>query len=388
MSQKNAFRGFTLVELLVVIAIIGVLVALLLPAIQAAREAARRMTCQSQIKQMAIAAHNYHDTNITALPAACVASWQGTGTISGFYAMLPFFEQDARFATLSNYFEGDIATGGNPDFTVFESDEAPTGDLNSAIRQPIGPLLCPSDGNTATTGNEAARTSYRFCVGDLGYYYSTTGTTAPRVKYTCTDNRGAFGVGIWNGLQKMQSGDGTSNTIMFSERVISSETVGVEDLTIASSQIALAFITTTDGSAAVTALAIQKNGANWKLASGSNQTLGGSGRRLFDGNPLYTQFSTIIRPNGHSGGPATGSGTGAAADRWMVTASSNHSGGVLVSFADGSVRYMAETVDAATNMGTSGVAMACATSGKSHFGVWGALGSASGGEPVSGGGQK
>ena len=72
--MKCSRKGFTLVELLVVIAIIGVLIALLLPAVQAAREAARRTTCANNLKQYGLGIHNYHDT-IKVLPPNALGGW-------------------------------------------------------------------------------------------------------------------------------------------------------------------------------------------------------------------------------------------------------------------------------------------------------------------------
>ncbi len=102
-SSRN--NGFTLVELLVVIAIIGILIALLLPAVQAAREAARRMSCTNKMKQIALALHNYHDTN-KAFPYGHIHRGNHDGNPNngrggnGFgwaWSILPFLEQEALF---------------------------------------------------------------------------------------------------------------------------------------------------------------------------------------------------------------------------------------------------------------------------------------------------
>ena len=132
--------GFTLVELLVVIAIIGVLVALLLPAVQSAREAARRMGCTSKLRQMAIAAHNFHDIN-GKFPAGneyrkgTVAPWN-TGTAYDYYetwsiTMLPFLEQSA------------LAT--QWDQTTPNAYNEPTGKLAMLRATKLNIYNCPSD---------------------------------------------------------------------------------------------------------------------------------------------------------------------------------------------------------------------------------------------------
>ena len=103
MRRLNQLRaGFTLVELLVVIAIIGILVALLLPAVQAAREAARRMQCTNNQKQVGLALHSYHDVYKKLPPRIGGSYWTNNWTPSGIMRLLPFIEQDPLYQQISS----------------------------------------------------------------------------------------------------------------------------------------------------------------------------------------------------------------------------------------------------------------------------------------------
>jgi prepilin-type N-terminal cleavage/methylation domain-containing protein/prepilin-type processing-associated H-X9-DG protein len=143
MKQKNR-RGFTLVELLVVIAIIGILVALLLPAIQAAREAARRAQCTNNLKQLGIAINNYHDT-FKQLPignhSCCVGTWQ--------MSILGFIEE-RQLGEMYTWLPKDSPVYLIPKY-YYDSSTAPVNNLQ-VVKSRIATLTCPSDTPQVTTG--------------------------------------------------------------------------------------------------------------------------------------------------------------------------------------------------------------------------------------------
>ncbi len=165
-------RGFTLIELLVVIAIIAVLIALLLPAVQAAREAARRAQCVNNMKQLAIAAHNYNSTtntfpaNLYLHPNYSTATYNWNNS-SWIVFLLPYMEQQPVYSSINfNYMWGPNKLG--------KWNAAVVGQQNSTVRVTvINSLLCPSDNSASVDTNNAdeignspaAGTSY---VGNLG----------------------------------------------------------------------------------------------------------------------------------------------------------------------------------------------------------------------------
>jgi len=157
MNVQRIRRGFTLVELLVVIAIIGVLVALLLPAVQAAREAARRSSCGNNLKQLGLGMHNYHDT-FFALPYGATTYHPNVGRDgwSWFARVLPFIEEDNLYDTCN-----------------FNLRMNGTGGGGSAIfAQHVDSMLCPSDSTAIQetgTGWQTPLQNYVACYGDTTF---------------------------------------------------------------------------------------------------------------------------------------------------------------------------------------------------------------------------
>jgi prepilin-type N-terminal cleavage/methylation domain-containing protein len=222
--------GFTLVELLVVIAIIGVLVALLLPAVQAAREAARRMSCTNNMRQPGLAAHNYHDTN-RLFPASVYgykACDPGAGVspdplplnVSGWVGALPFFEQGS---TSSNYNFQQAAShatstgAGNPNPLVGDAVTSGNGKL---FGQKLAVFLCPSDPTDPFIADGSQNYSIKVGSGlraaRINYDFSTNCSTVCNFWKSLTqENRNMFGENSDTRIANVV--DGLSNTIMLGE---------------------------------------------------------------------------------------------------------------------------------------------------------------------------
>ena len=353
--MKDSKKGFTLVELLVVIAIIGILVALLLPAVQAAREAARRMQCTNNLKQFGIALHNYHDINKCFPPrkGGTTGTWvsedpgqHNSGRLSGFVSLLPFIEQTAMY------------------------DQIKSGDSAAGI-QPWGPypyqgwsawnvapdcLICPSSSHSST---RTQAVNYAFSVGD-----QISGNR------DASNPRGLFGSRDGVGFNKIS--DGTSNTIAMSEHNITDFDVTT---TSASNRIEKAEGTAISISGIATNPGECVAVLNGKYYADGTQVKGRTGWNWTDGQIEKIGFTTVLPPNGPScihDGNTAGDGT-----TTIMSPSSNHPGGVNAVRADGSVSFISETIN------TGNLGAASPTGGESPYGVWGALGSKNGKEAVS-----
>jgi prepilin-type N-terminal cleavage/methylation domain-containing protein len=144
MVTTRSRRGFTLVELLVVIAIIGILIGLLLPAINAAREAGRRASCLNKSRQIGLAFQNYASTFNNSFPAAAqVTPAKAVGGYSFLVRLLPFMEYDSLYKTLPQAFVtvGKVTSGPNP------ANAVQAAALSNAMNTSMKEFVCPSNGN-------------------------------------------------------------------------------------------------------------------------------------------------------------------------------------------------------------------------------------------------
>lgn len=298
-SHLNRDRAaFTLVELLVVIAIIGVLVGLLLPAVQAAREAARRMSCGNNLKQIALAMHNYHDTNL-ALPSVGF-DYYGVNldTHSWVARVLPFVEQQALYDTID--FNVRVNSGNSPLYRSTQLDM----------------MSCPSENmvlgesNSSPTWNHQ-RGSYAVNMGNTNYGQENPNNWDG--VWTYSFGGAPFKVNAAHNFSIIT--DGLSNTLLLSEVPINQNATGWQGMYAAT---------------------IYTSGAGFTayLSPNTSASVDG-GRRCW--NPA--DFSPRRIPC-HNGG-----------DNWRsatFASMSLHPGGVQSALADGSVRFVSETINLQT----------------------------------------
>ena len=364
-SNTGREHAFTLVELLVVIAIIGILIALLLPAVQAAREASRRMACSNKLKQIALGCHNYESASKKLPPAATPQ-----GNYSTHAVILPYVEQTAVWAEISS--------------TMNTSDA-----WNNPACYAFMPLyLCPSEPNGAIqpfmeNSEQWAPFNYAVSTGDwcAGTHPGVGPTGGNRMDGFYT--RGPLGV--WETYPLGDVSDGTSNTLLMSERAIGLPKNKVKGGVAAfAGEVmsenwwhACAHVNVTFNPSACANYVSQNSYKDevMEIKPASSLPMG----RWFEADP-YVWCNTIAPPNS----PSCNAHMHGNISQ-LTPPNSYHTGGVQVVLCDGSVSFVSDTIGCGNQTGqpignNNGK---CKMSGASNFGVWGALGSREGKESAS-----
>jgi prepilin-type N-terminal cleavage/methylation domain-containing protein/prepilin-type processing-associated H-X9-DG protein len=305
-------RGFTLIELLVVIAVIGILVGLLLPAVQAARESGRGLECRNNLRQMALALHNYESTYRT-FPGL----GRSPNQISVHTALLPFMEQE----NLKRLYDPSqplfLLVGGVPTFNPTQTQVATTR---------VQVFLCPSDGQSpfftrwGITG--IVGTNYVVCTGTgTGRYYDSSFPTD-----------GVFWIGSRESFRGMT--DGSSNTLVISEALLGAgfDTVGSSPSVPRRQHANVSKLVTTDKINGGTIPPMTDS-----LCASPPVWTGERSMAWVYGLHSSTTFNAYLTPNSKTS-DCTAHGTG------RMKAASQHPGGVNVVLGDGSVRFVSETI--------------------------------------------
>jgi prepilin-type N-terminal cleavage/methylation domain-containing protein/prepilin-type processing-associated H-X9-DG protein len=347
MSMRK--RGFTLIELLVVIAIIGVLIALLLPAVQSAREAARRSQCVNNLKQIGLAYHNYLDANGGTVPPVFIdflgspdpVNSPPVQTQSIHARLLPFLEQ----SVVANSINFDVSarwggTGWNNGTQPWDFIQA------TALTTEIKAFLCPSDANPGNTGTQALGLGVVKRIASDNY---PANIGLNRRLNNWTMNGPGFMSSRWDGafpvIQLSSFTDGMSNTVIFSEWV---KGVGTGNGKDGLSEVYQAGFNSDRHLADIQSNTMTLFAAEWDNAQlcqrqGIVRDFHWKGEWWIEG--LKHVYSHTQVPNRRACSYGDIGAFGGRADINMVNASSNHPGGVNALFGDGSVKFIKSTIN-------------------------------------------
>lgn len=341
MSEKTPKHsaGFTLVELLVVVAIIGILVSMLLPAVQSVRAAARRSVCANNVRQISLAVHNY-ESAFSRFPENQIGpglpdssgDYQ-TGYYSWLVPILPQLEQN----NLYELFDLRINNGDGDGYKV--SSTHPNA---AAVNKPIETLLCPSDdpfqrneiilgSANPAPGNYAANAGWPSYAAGFSGERSTPGEFNGVIPLVHPSRPVS-----WHGGTKIRFGDvldGTSNTTLLAERLIqqaaSADEINNGDYRLKSLHILERFETLAE-------IVDQMSSSHAHIYESAH-----IGRSWSSGSPLVAPtFMHVQTPNSFIGHYNTSIDEG----DFVITPSSNHEGGVNLALVDGSVRFISDTI--------------------------------------------
>jgi len=387
--NKLKANSFTLVELLVVIAIVGTLVAMLMPAVQTARETARRITCANNLRQLSVAVQGHvasHDVfpyqmgghlwsnsrNYDVYPVPENAGLRNShGCYSGFVPLLPFLDLQPLHDLLDPTFGA-----GKPSGSLAQINLAIAKPAVVTTRLPV--LRCPSDHVPDPMPETRAGANYVFCYGDRygdnlhTDYMAFDPTTGNAKSQNFSRLRGIFGLN--SAITPAGIRDGLSNTLALSECVRQSAGAPVADFFAAVTQ---AREWPRNGPDAIIVDANTNPAGCWARWTGNGYVPGSTfynrdvslGTYWAFGDARWVVFTTIMPPNGPV---CTGGLT-----RSIHPPRSRHRGGVNAMLADGSVDFISDNIDFGD---VSKFELTTVNAGRSPYGVWGALGTRSSGD--------